>query len=95
MIMICRRETGGPPRTTFFMLNYYPTLLKMFLGRLSVFVDLTKNNLGRIILRPNIQALEKNVAKNAISILLFLVWPEMTKIFQKSFGGYLRPTFHV
>ena len=50
-----------------------------------MFADLKKNFLGRIIFRPNIQALEKNVAKMAISVLPHLLWPKMAKIVQKLF----------
>ena len=68
------------------MLHYYPTLLKLFGGKDScVFADLTKQIFGRIIFRPNIQALEKNVAKMTIFILPLLYWPEMAKMFQKIF----------
>ena len=55
----------GSPRTPFVMLNSYPTLPKFFLEKnLSIFVDRTKNIFGRIVFRPNIQALEKKCCQN-------------------------------
>ena len=59
-------ETGvlPPPRTPFVLLNSYPTLPKIFWKNLSIFVDHTKNIFGRIVFRPNIQALEKKCCQN-------------------------------
>ena len=46
------------------MLNSYPTLPKLFLETLEYIVDRTKNIFGRIVFRPNIQALEKKCSQN-------------------------------
>ena len=63
-----------------------PHCQKCFWKNLSIFVDRTKNIFGRIVFRPNIQALEKNVAKMEIFILPLLYWPEIAKMFHKNFG---------
>ena len=79
---------GSPPQGPLLLcLILIPHCQKFFWQNLSVFVDHTKNIFGRIVFRPNIQALEKNVAKMAIFILPLLLWPEMTKMFQKNFWG--------
>ena len=82
-------ETGFPPsqRPHLYCSILIPHYQKCFWKNLSIFVDRTKNIFGRIVFRPNIQALEKNIAKMEIFILAHFYWPEMAKMFQKNFGG--------
>ena len=68
-------EQGSPPRTPFVLLNFYSTLPKSFLQKLECICRS----------RPNIQALEKHVAKMEIFILPHLYWPEISEMFQKTF----------
>ena len=82
-------ETGFPPPQGphLYCSILIPHCQKCFWKNFSIFVDRTKNIFVRIVFRPNIQALEKNVAKMAIFILPHLYWPEMAKRFQKNFWG--------
>ena len=73
-------KNGGGGDRGFVMLNSYPTLPKCFLEKLEYICRSNKKYFW-----PNIQALEKNVAKMAIFILSHLLWPEMAKMFLKNF----------
>ena len=69
-----------PPNDPFYyMLNYFLTLLKVFLARL------VKQIFGQIIFRTNMQALEKKYCQNGNFCFTYLFWQKMAEIFQKQF----------
>ena len=67
-----RKNGGGgenrgfpPPKDPFCYAQFLSHIAKKFFGKdLSVFVDHTKNIFGRIVFRPNIQALENKCCQN-------------------------------